>query len=169
MQTKWANKTASIIRSGEVPEGIIRAMRRIMSRAINAGGNSWMTGTPSCTFDDASKLLDLVDEFKPAVTADQARKGADWLYSQVYTPRGVLRNTEFAQQFTAHDRDCILYCRDNPRFDLVELYDTQQDGARYCSLFPVYRCHGSDGRYFDYVARAWQSGGNSFVTHRGTA
>lgn len=166
MQTKWAKKTAAIIQSGEVPETIIRSMRQIMARAINAGCNSWMTGTPPCNYDDAAALLEMVDEHRPAVTSEQARKGADWLYSQVFTPTGRVRNTEFADQFRDSDREIVKACRDNPRFDLVELYDTTQDGARYCSLFPVYRCHGANGAFFDYVARAWQSGGNSFIVNR---
>jgi hypothetical protein len=166
LSTKWANKTATIIRSGVIPEGVIGSMRKILARAINANTAAWMTGTPSCNYDDAGALLELIAEHNPQVTTEQANKGANWLYSQLYTPTGAIRRTEFVEQFTAQDRDIVLYCRDNPRFDLVELYDTQQDGARFCSLFPVYRCHGPNRTWFDYVARAWQSGGNSFIVNR---
>ena len=167
MQTKWATRTANIIKSGTVPEGNIRSMRQILARAINAGMASWMTGTPSCTYGDAEKIVELVATENPAVTEDQARKGAEWLYGQVFTPRGALRRTDFAGQFTERDREIIKACRENPRFDLVELYDSTQDGVRFCTLYPVYRCHGADGMFFDYVARAWQSGGNSFIVARG--
>ena len=166
MDTKWSNRTANRIRSGEVSERIIRSMRHIMARAINAGLASWMTGTPSCTYSDASALLELIEECAPAVSMEQARKGADWLYSQVYTPTGRERQTEFAREFTERDRDIIRACKDNPRFDLVELYDARQHGARFCTLFPVYRCYGDNGAFFDYVARSWQSGGHSFIINR---
>lgn len=167
MQTKWANKTAAVIRSGTIPEGNVRSMRQIMSRAINAGMATWMTGTPSCTYEDAGELLELVAEHNPSVTDEQARKGADWLYSQAFTPRGAVRRTAMADQFTDVDLAIIKACKENPRFDLVEMYDTTQDGARFCTLFPVYRCYGDHGQFFDYVARAWQSGGNSFIINRG--
>ena len=166
LSTKWANKTAAIIRSGVIPEGIIVSMRKILARAINVNAATWMTGTPSCNYDDAGTLLELIAQYNPAVTAEQANKGANWLCSQLYTATGAIRSTEFVEQFTAQDREIVLQCRGNPRFDLIELYDTQQDGARFCTLFPVYRCHGANGAFFDYVARAWQSGGNSFIVNR---
>lgn len=165
MKTKWAKRTAEVIRSGEVPEGVIRSMRQIMARAINKGVNSWMTGTPSCTYEDAGQLLDMVCEFAPSVSAEQARKGADWLYSQAFTPRGNVRQTEWARGLRESDLQIIRECHANPRFRLVELDECWN--RSWLILSPVYRCYGTGGKYFDYIARAWQSGGNSYIANRG--
>lgn len=164
--TKWAAQTIARIERNDVPEPVIRKMRQILARAINHGEHSWMTGTPSCNASDAERMLALVEQRHCTISAEQSRKGADWLFKNAFTSKGLQRRTEFAQQFSAQDLQVIRDCHASPRFDLVGFYDTREHGERYCTLFPVYRCHGANGAWFDYAARAWQSGGNSFVLQR---
>lgn len=166
MQTKWANLTAARIESRALSEAEIRKLRIILARAMNKGANGWMTGTPSCEPADADKLAAMIEKFRPIVSDEQKAKGIAWLRQNVFCKNGAQRSTEFAQQFTASDQNII---RNVARFELVGLYDTREDGARYCVLHPVYRAIAFNGDWFEYVARAWQSGGNSFITARGNA
>jgi hypothetical protein len=163
LSTKWARATALEIKTGELPEGKIRVMRSILARAINKAGNDWMSGTPSCNRDDADAIIELLEEHTPRVTEDQARKGADWLYSQVFTSRGNVRATAFAAEFSEADRAIILQLRARPHFELVGFYDTRENGERYCTLYPLYKAVGESSSFI-YAARSWQAGGNSFVT-----
>lgn len=159
MKTKWANNTVKAINSGDIAEGLIRSIRRITAGAIN-------DHNVSCTREDAEAILEITERVKPRVSAAQARKGADWLHNSVFTPRGNVRNTDFAACFRESDRKIVQDCFANPCFRLIGFYDTRES-SRWCALFPIYRCYGSDGNYFDYVARSWQSGGNFFIVNRG--
>lgn len=164
MVTKWEKATRAAIESGTVEEGKIRSMRRIMAKAYNVGlyGSN---GSPSCSSDGADALLQLVEEKCPRVTDAQAEKGAAWLRANVFRKDGEPRATEFAQQFT---RDDLHVLRHLSHFQLRGFWDTREDsGGLYCTLFPIYRAVATDGAFFDYVARAWQSGGNSFIINRG--
>lgn len=158
-RTKWIARKLAQINSGEaIPEADIRGMRTIIRTTLNN----------DCATEADKEGMHLVAEAvynrEPAVTYAQARKGAAWLYAQAFTPRGVVRKTEFAQALTAHDLNVIRECYAAPRFQLVEL-EFCEYGRYLQAVFPVYRCHGADGRSFDYSARAWQAGGNSFVIH----
>ena len=155
MQTKWAKNFAAAIKSGILTEGQIRAARRILANAINRDG------CVSCTKSDAWELIELINLHKPRVTDEQARKGADWLYSVSYTPRGKVRNTDLASQFNDRDRTVIRELQEQPRFHLVELEDV---GGTWSKFAPIYRAVGKSAS-FDYAAQAWQTGKPFVVRH----
>lgn len=165
MATNWPAKTKALILSGEVPEAHIIAMRKILSRALNHADNSWMTGTPSCNGEQAEQILELLTEARPHVTIEQARKGAAWLHNGIFTKRGEQRATDFARQFSDADMAVVrfLHKSENPRFALIGFFDSRDYGKRYCTLLPIYRAFGEGMASFDYIARAWQAGGNSFI------
>lgn len=160
IQSKWARGFAANIQSGLLTEGQIRSARRIMANAANS--QRWPNRTTKqCTPDEVEELLDLIREHKPDVTADQARKGANWLYSVNFTPRGKLRNTELAREFSDNDRQVIreLHASDTPAFQLVNLAEI---GGNWVHFTPVYRAIG-ETMSFEYAAQAWQTG-QPFVT-----
>lgn len=158
---KWTKTTLGRIASGVLTEGEIRTMRIKLANAINRGDSA------SCTVDDADTILEHLEALPTQVSHDQARKGADWLHGQVFKKNGDVRATEFAQQFSEQDLQVIRDCHAAalPRFTLQGFHHSLEY-QQWCQLSPIYRCYGADGAWFDYVARAWQSGGNSFITNR---
>lgn len=159
MALSWFDKTrARLIRGEQFSESEIRAMRRKLREALNSASDS----------DKAYDLIDMVDERKPEVMASQARKGADWLHAQAFTPSGKVRKNAFVyRELTPADLAVIEACHANPRFQLVG-FDVWEGSYGYINgVFPIYRCHGADGAWFDYVGVAWQSGGKSYVMRRG--
>lgn len=153
----WTVRTLAAIASDQVDEAKIRAMRRIIRNTLND------RNADTADNDRMHAVAAAVEKHKPRVSAEQSRKGADWLYKQAFTPRGIVRRTEFAQALSEHDLAVIRECLAAPRFQLVELEFCEGRYNYIDAVFPVYRCHGADGKSFDYSARAWQSGGNSFV------
>lgn len=148
--TTWTETTIARIESGTLAEPIIRTMRIKLANALNRE-----TKLPH---DDVYRICEAIETARPLVTAEQARKGADWLYKSVFTSRGVVRNTDFAREFSADDRAVILALRE---FRLIELRDIGAEHSRWSKFAPVYRAYGA-GMYFDYVAQAWQTG-QSFI------
>jgi hypothetical protein len=159
---KWFDLTKQRIESGELAESVIRALRMRVARALNASETS-ERAYKHCSVDQASALCDLIEAHKPSVSAEQARKGADWLYSQVFTKSGATRRTETAQQFTDADKHVLRECFESPRFSLVR-FEIVERGRYVAGVFPVYRCHGNGGRFFDYLAASWQSGMRMEIT-----
>ena len=84
----------------------------------------------------------------------QADKGFLWLHKLIWTPKGVLRKTQNAEQFKAHHRAIML---DFSHFELADLEDVAT-GYRRSQHLPRYRVVGKDGSYFTYLAGSWQSG-----------
>jgi hypothetical protein len=159
MKSKWAKMCAQRIQTETLTEPQLRTMRRILANCYNAGKYS-MPESKHLTRSEADTLLQMIQQTKPRVSDEQSRKGADWLYNAVYTPRGALRCTDFAREFTAADRDVILQLRERPHFTLNELEDIGRDG--WTVFAPVYNAIGLDS-FFRYAAVAWQTG-RPFVT-----
>jgi len=160
IKSKWARMTADRIRSGTLTESQIRAMRRILANSYREGSYG-KPASKQATQDEADALQEMVNTLKPRVSDEQARKGADWLYRQAFTPRGALRATAFAREFSEADRAVILQLRDNPHFTLNGFEDVGE--PRWPVLVPVYNAIGAD-TFFRYAAVAWQTG-KPFVIH----
>lgn len=160
MHNKWAKRMHAAISSDLVTEGQIRGMKRKFTDVARAGsyGREMPKG---CTVDEMEKLVTLTSTIKPRVTDAQARKGADWLYGQVFTPTGRERQTEFAAEFSAADKVVIKQLRDNPHFTLVGWQDI---GHNFPFYVPVYAAIGLDS-HFRYAAVAWQSGRSFVIRH----
>lgn len=154
----WAKKMHAAISSGVVTEGQIRGMKRKFTDLARAGRYG-AVAPKNCSAADMDALVSLTEIVKPRVTDEQARKGADWLYSQVFTPTGRERNTDFSAEFSAADKVVIRQLRDNPHFTLVGWEDI---GTNWPHYVPVYAAIGLDS-HFRYAAVAWQSG-RSFIT-----
>ena len=161
LKSKWARITRDRITSESITEPQLRHMRLKLARAANGGRFSYPE-SKAPTRDEMAELLRLIATVKPRVSDEQARKGADWLYKQVFTPRGRVRGTEFAREFTDADRAVILELRDKPHFTLNGLTDI---GQRDWTVFaPVYNAIGAHS-FFRYAAVAWQTGKPFVICH----
>lgn len=160
MESKWAKRKALQIQSGQpIPEADIRALRRILKNALNAG-NYGRGISKQASPDEAWDLIQLIEDCQPRVTLAQASKGAEWLIGRTFTSRGALRNTAWTRELTQHDVDVIRTCRAGyllERCALVGL-DVNNAGRWVSDVLPIYRMFGERGS-FDYVAASWQSGG----------
>ena len=159
MQSKWAKLTAQRIASGTLAESIIRKARALLRDAVNAEEYFKRDASPSATAGEAWELVEMIAQHKPAVTEAQARKGAEWLRRLAFTSGGDLRSTSAARQFRPDDVRVLQACIASPRFELVELEPHYGTHGYLQAFAPVYRCHGDNGEFFDYVSSAWQSGG----------
>jgi hypothetical protein len=160
VKSKWAKKFAAKIESGELSEGDIRGARLKLARVFNE--NSRARTVPGCGVHEACELLEMLKHLKPRVSDAQARKGADWLYGKIYTPHGALRNTEFAKEFTAADRNVVLELRERPHFTCNGFENVGRNGWTF--YVPVYNAIGSES-FFRYAAVAWQSGQSFILKH----
>lgn len=160
---KWMDRTHTRIRDGLLGEGEIRVLRQRAADATNK------RDTPDDVRHAYSVLCDAVYDHAPHVTREQARKGAGWLYAKTHKPDRTPRNNAFVRDnFNDDDLQIIreLYFSDTPEFALVGFEDVGSRG--YVVFAPIYRAFGLSGS-FDYVAVAWQSGGQSFVRDHATA
>ena len=160
-KTPWARLAYRRIASGRITEPQLRKMRIIIAGAINRGDSA------SCTREEAEALLTMAESMPTQVDAAQARKGADWLHRLAFTKAGEQRQTAHAREFTPRDLEILRDCHAQalPRFTLRGFEDSRE-WKRWCTLTPIYRCHGARG-FFDYVASAWQSGGKFYIVGRG--
>lgn len=157
MQTKWATLCAERIRTGTLTEAQMRKMRSLIRRAYMKQRYPYMHASVPAA--DADELMQLIWDHTPQVSDAQAAKGVAWLRSVAYTPTGRRRNTDAAREFSSEDLTALEQCTHAPRFSLV---DIDLD-----SFAPVYRAYGANGAFFDYVAAAWQSGGQFEIINRG--
>lgn len=153
----WAQRIGARIMRGEsLTHGEIRSMQKILRTAINSA--DYLNGsnaTPSATGDDAARLIELCEEFRPWVTSVQSQHGIIWLRNAAKTPNGTRRNTAKGREFT--DADVRVIESESVQFRLHGWF-TFEEGRYLRYIAPVYTCIGDNGASFDYYRVPWQSG-----------
>lgn len=138
---------AAAIRAGVVTKTNVIGLRKALnSHEREVRGYSISSTAPRITKDERFELLnDLLPAFHPVVTGELHDSGVKLLQSPRYRKQ------------LAPVAEIVA---DIDRFELVGFDYVGQYGL---NTTPVYRCHGRNGKAFNFTNLAWQSGGNGPV------
>jgi len=151
-QSKNYLKYAKAIKSGVLTEGNIRGLRKgFNNQDRGILGYSTSSTSPKYLEGELDSLLELLHQYEPKVTHEQAIKGLAWLRNQWVTPTGKERKNN---PFDAHCQAVIADCS---YFTTVDFHP-EYNRIGLANWFPVYRCVNRAGDYFDYISSSWQSG-----------
>lgn len=112
----------------------------------------------SLTKEERMKLIDLFvnDGVKIKITQQQSVKGLLWLKNLYMSPTGKVRKSN---PFDAEQLEVIENFSHWTFEGLEDLsYEIGRYHQEYQYLFPIYRIHSTDGRFFEYTAHSWQTG-----------
>lgn len=140
----------------------LRAGSVITENEINALKRRWkprpmgrltLGGEPVNAQDECEKFMGGAPYH---ISAEQAEKGFAWWRAQCFTATGKRRDTSFTRRYLTEGEWAVVAT--GVRFELVDWF-WEPNGYGTEWPFPVYRMLTAEGKSFDYVAKAWQSGG----------
>lgn len=94
------------------------------------------------------------------VDAKATAAGLSWWTNMVFTPKGVLRNNQFSEDYFGAETTLPRILKAFSHFMLVDWNFETKSLPGMERMFPTYTMYGVDGDCLDFVARPWQSGGN---------
>lgn len=111
----------------------------------------YVNGSSPLTPSDAQYLIDSFDEIAASrgvlLTEQQQVKGLLWLKHQTFRLNGAVRKNAPLDHF---EREVLKRFK---KFTCVGLYNLNEN--HYRQYVPIYRCHATNGTYFDYACLMW--------------
>lgn len=158
-QSKWGELFYARLISQTLTKGQIQAFCTRYSQLVNRTHCRGVAYEDRKAAGDEARTLDsAIAKLRPRCLPEHEESGLAFLYGIAFTPRGALRNTDKAKDFTQYDTDFLQDCKLLGGYE-IRFVGTRFVGSRVLPQFEVLLEDKLLTRTLVYTMQPWQSGG----------